>query len=138
MSVIPARLRRMVEQRAGGRCEYCRLSQVGQEATFHIDHIIPKSAHGPTQADNLAFACVSCSLRKERRQSGIDPVTGRKTPLFHPRRQHWREHFRCQGLHIIGRTPTGRATIDALRMNRPSILAIREEEVYRGRHPPKD
>jgi hypothetical protein len=33
-------------------------------------------------------------------------------------------------------TPTGRVTIAALAMNRPLILAIRQEEIARGRHPP--
>lgn len=28
-------------RRAGGRCEYCRLSQKGREAVFHVDHINP-------------------------------------------------------------------------------------------------
>jgi 5-methylcytosine-specific restriction endonuclease McrA len=65
MSDIPARLRRLVVSRAGDRCEYCRLAQKGQEATFHIDHILPKMAGGRTAAANLALACVSCSLRKE-------------------------------------------------------------------------
>lgn len=88
MSVIPARLRRDVIRRAGGRCEYCGLSQIGQEATFHIDHVIPRQAGGPTTADNLALACVSCSLRKEARRSATDPDTGRAAPLFNPRRQH--------------------------------------------------
>ncbi len=39
MSNISFELRRTVEARAKGRCEYCGLSQEGQEATFHIDHI---------------------------------------------------------------------------------------------------
>ncbi|HEX9654441.1 MAG TPA: HNH endonuclease signature motif containing protein, partial [bacterium] len=60
MSHIPAQLRRIVIERADSRCEYCRLSQEGQEATFHIDHIIPKSIRGETIAENLALACVSC------------------------------------------------------------------------------
>ncbi|MDZ4342267.1 MAG: HNH endonuclease signature motif containing protein [Candidatus Binatia bacterium] len=65
MSDIPARLRRLVVLRVGNRCEYCRLAQKGQEATFHVDHILPKAAGGRTTAANLALACVSCSLRKE-------------------------------------------------------------------------
>lgn len=136
MSDIPARLHRLVVQRAGDRCEYCRLSQAGQEATFHIDHIVPKAARGPTRADNLAIACVSCSLRKEARRSAIDPMSGRRVALFHPRRQRWGDHFRWAGLRVFGLTPTGRATVSALRMNRPLILAIREEEALRNRHPP--
>jgi 5-methylcytosine-specific restriction endonuclease McrA len=59
MRHIPAELRRFVSQRAVGRCEYCGLSQEGQEATFHIDHIVPLAASGQTTAENLALACVS-------------------------------------------------------------------------------
>jgi HNH endonuclease len=136
MSDVPARLHRLVLQRAGARCEYCGLSQEGQEASFHVDHIVPKVAQGPTRADNLALACVSCSLRKEARRSSVDPTSGRKVALFHPRRQRWRDHFRWAGVRILGLTPTGRATVSALRMNRPLILAIREEEAQRNRHPP--
>ncbi|WP_279239889.1 hypothetical protein [Scytonema sp. UIC 10036] len=40
-------------------------------------------------------------------------------------------------VYVIGLTPTGRATIDALNMNRPTILAIRKEEEFFGRHPPQ-
>lgn len=132
MSDIAARLRRLVVLRAGDRCEYCRLAQKGQEATFHIDHILPKVASGRTTAENLALACVSCSLRKEARRSAIEPNTNRRVALFHPRRQLWRDHFRWEGFRIVGLTPTGRATVTALQMNRPLILAIREEEAARG------
>lgn len=93
MSDIPAFMRRLVLRRAGGRCEYCHLSQAGQEATFHIDHIIPVVAGGKTVAENLALACVSCSLRKGARQTTIDPATGNEAPLFNPRLDVWSEHF---------------------------------------------
>jgi hypothetical protein len=136
MSLIPARLRRLVVGRARNRCEYCGLAQEGQEATFHIDHIVPVAAGGPTTAANLALACVSCSLRKEARQSAVDPRGGRKVRLFHPRRQRWADHFRWQGVRVVGLTSTGRATAAALQLNRPLILAIRREEAGRGRHPP--
>jgi hypothetical protein len=62
MTTIPASLRRLVIQRADNRCEYCRISQIGQVATFHIDHIVPVVAGGETIAKNLALACVSCKL----------------------------------------------------------------------------
>ena len=60
---IPARLRREAIRRARDRCEYCRLAQTGQAATFHIDHIVPRAAGGRTISQNLALACVTCSLR---------------------------------------------------------------------------
>lgn len=136
MSDISPGLHAEVVLRAGNRCEYCRLSQLGQEAAFHIDHVIPRAAGGPTAADNLALACVSCSLRKWAKQTATDPESGEEVPLFNPRTQAWAEHFRWAGERIVPLTPTGRATVAALALNRPLILAIRQEEAARGRHPP--
>lgn len=136
MTAIPASLRRLVVQRSGDRCEYCSLSQAGQAATFHIDHIIPVVAGGETTADNLALACVSCSLRKAARQTVADPETGETVTIFNPRQQDWKKHFRWAGVQVVGLTATGRATIDALAMNRAIMLAIRAEEELLGRHPP--
>jgi hypothetical protein len=39
---IPVSLQRRVRLRASERCEYCRIAQVGQEATFHVDHVMPR------------------------------------------------------------------------------------------------
>ncbi|MHB1557242.1 MAG: HNH endonuclease [Isosphaeraceae bacterium] len=83
--------------RAGDRCEYCGLSQAGQEAAFPVDHVVPRVAGGPTELDNLALACVSCSLRKWARRSAPAPETGEDTPLFSPRAQAWSDHFRWGG-----------------------------------------
>jgi HNH endonuclease len=125
-----------VIRRAGNHWEYCLLSQTGQEATFHVDHILAEANGGITAQENLAFACVSCSLRKEARQSGVDPETGKRVSLFHPRRDDWAEHFRWYGVEVESITAKGRATIAVLRLNRPSILVIRDEERLRGRFPP--
>lgn len=136
MRQIPASLRRLVIQRAANRCEYCGLAQAGQSATFHIDHILPVVAGGATSADNLALACVSCSLRKSARQSAIDPDTGADALLYNPRKERWGTHFRWEDVYVVGLTPAGRATVAALQINRPVILAIRAEEKVFRRHPP--
>jgi 5-methylcytosine-specific restriction endonuclease McrA len=133
---VPLPLKREVFQRAGGRCEYCGLSQAGQEAQFHVDHIRPLADGGATALENLALACVSCSLRKGARRAASDPVTGRAAPIFHPRSQVWSDHFQWKGCRVVGRTPTGRATVDGLKMNRMLAQAIRAEEALRSRHPP--
>ena len=91
---------------------------------------------GPTAEDNLALACVSCSLHKAARQSATDPETDTEVTIYNPRQHAWSEHFRWDDVHLIGLTPTGRATVLALRMNRPIILAIRAEESFFNRHPP--
>jgi len=134
-SFIPTKLRLFIAKRAENRCEYCGLSQLGQEATFHLDHVKPLAAGGETVADNLALACVSCSLRKAAKETAADPETGSETPLFNPRRDSWSHHFGWEGAVLVGLTATGRATIHALSMNRPLILAIRTEEAVLGRHP---
>ena len=94
MATIPISLRRSVIQRANNRCEYCGISQIGQVATFHIDHIVPVVAGGETSAENLALACVSCSLRKGARQNVKDMETGEVVSIFNPRQQEWKEHFK--------------------------------------------
>ncbi len=136
MTTIPASLRRFVIQRADNHCEYCGISQIGQVATFHIDHIVPVVAGGETAAENLALACVSCSLRKGARHDLKDLETGAVVSVFNPRQQVWKEHFSWNGVQVFGLTATGRATIEALDLNRLTMLAIRSEEELLGRHPP--
>jgi len=89
MTSIPAELRRMAADRAGDCCEYCRLPQRWQEATFHIDHILPRIDGGTTTDDNLALAGVSCSLRKAARVVAVDRDTGLYVALYHLRLQSW-------------------------------------------------
>jgi len=137
VSDISQRLRAAVVLRAINRCEYCGLSQIGQEAAFHVDHVVPRAAGGATVADNLAFACVSCSLRKGAKQTAIDPELLTEVPIFNPRTQTWDDHFRWEDVRMEPLTSTGRATVNELAMNRPLILAIRREEAAQGRHPPQ-
>ncbi len=136
MSYIPDYLRQLVIQRAYNHCEYCGLSQESQEATFHVDHVVPIRAGGETVVENLALACVSCSLRKSARQAAIDPQSGKEVALYNPRRDEWDDHFKWEGVQLTGLSAIGRATIVALSMNRTLILAIRLEEIKIGRHPP--
>jgi hypothetical protein len=138
MTKIPNVLRQLVIQRAKNRCEYCGISQLGQVATFHIDHIIPVVAKGETIAQNLALACVSCSLRKGARQEIEDPETREMVSIFNPRQQKWNAHFTWNKIEVIGLTATGRATVKALNLNRSILLAIRAEEELLGRHPPPE
>ena len=67
-----------------------------------------------------------------------DPDTNRAVPLFHPRQQPWREHFAWNQpcTHMIALTPTGRATIVALQLNRPELINLRSVLYAIGEHPP--
>jgi hypothetical protein len=136
MKYVSPFLRKLVIRRAGNRCEYCQLSQEGQEATFHIDHIVPLAVGGQTAPENLALACVSCSLKKGAKEF-VRLRGGEKTRLFNPRIDKWRDHFEWKNTILAARSELGNAMIALLDLNRPIILAIREEEKYLKRHPLK-
>jgi hypothetical protein len=129
---MDAALQRLVWQRAGGRCEYCRLPQDGSRAAFEIDHIIARHHHGRTVSGNLALSCAFCNGYKGPNLTGRDPHGGKITPLFHPRRHKWGYHFRYQGGTLIGRTAIGRTTVDVLRINHPQRVALREILIAAG------
>jgi hypothetical protein len=127
---------RLVEAGADGRCEYCRMHQALQGATFHVEHIVPSSQGGPSELPNLAWACPGCNLRKSDRVDAIDPTSGQTVQLFHPRRDVWTAHFEWDGYRLVGLTPVGRATIVALELNDPRRLLIRHAEELFGLFPP--
>ncbi len=130
MSKIPNRLRRSVQDRARGRCEYCLIPTRAQVAPFPIDHIEPESAGGRTISSNLALSCPRCNSHKWSHRKGTDPVTGRRVPLFNPRRHKWATHFRWSTKNpftIEGKTVIGRATVRRLRMNHPHMVLLRKE-----------
>ncbi|APR84404.1 Hypothetical protein A7982_09753 [Minicystis rosea] len=60
--------------------------------------------------------------------------------MFNPRTQRWNDHFAwsADASHVEGSTPTGRATVIALRMNRPTIVAARARWARVGWHPPEE
>lgn len=116
----------LVRQRAGHRCEYCRLPQHASALRFHIDHIVARQHGGSDDPANLALACPECNFQKGTNLSGIDPDTGVLTPLFHPRRDAWAEHFALVGARIAGKTATGRTTVWLLEMNTGDRLRWRE------------
>ncbi len=132
---MDAALERLVWERAGHRCEYCRMPQAFDEITFEIDHVIPGKHGGVTAADSLALACFFCNNRKGPNLSGIDPDSGRVVELFNPRRQRWERHFRWVGPRVVGRTKSGRATVVVLEMNLPSRVELREVLLSAGLFP---
>lgn len=129
---IPASLDTVVRQRARERCEYCHMPQAVRLLRFEIDHIVARKHGGSTEADNLALCCGQCNLHKGTDLSGMDPVTGRMTRLFHPRRDRWADHFRWERLTIVGVTPVGRVTVAVLQLNREADLPVHEELFLEG------
>lgn len=107
-----------VAHRAGHRCEYCHAPEVAFNFPFEVDHIAPTASGGTVAEDNLALVCRSCNVYKSDNLFGRDPLDGAETRLFSPRLDVWDEHYAIELDSVfVGRTPTGRATIDQLRMN---------------------
>ena len=135
---VPAALERLIFERSHGQCEYCRCLSGFHSDPFAVEHIIPGSRGGATHEANLALSCLGCNSFKAAFQTGIDPVTEREVPLFHPRQQSWSEHFAWSddATQVIGLTMSGRATIVRLRLNRPGLINLRAALYRFGVHPP--
>ena len=93
MTYISPALRRLVEERANYRCEYCLLSAGVTFFPHEVDHIIAVKHGGATNADNLAIACWRCNRYKGTDLGSFDPKTGTFSFLFNPRTQNWAEHL---------------------------------------------
>jgi hypothetical protein len=92
-----------------------------------IEHVIPRQHGGGDESVNLALACYRCNKYKGPNLSAFDPRTGRVVRVFNPRRQRWTEHFAFRGVLILGRSATGRATVELLRMNADKRQSLRRE-----------
>jgi hypothetical protein len=135
---ISTRLRRQLKADAGDRCGYCRSSEVLTAIPLVVDHIKAEALGGLTVRENLWLACTRCNGHKTNRTHAVDPVTSVEVPLFNPRAQVWAEHFAWSddGLYVVGLTAIGRATIQALHLNRPLLVDARRFWVQFGLHPP--
>ena len=135
---IPVQLAAQVLADAGHRCGYCRTDEHLTGSALSVEHIVPLAAGGLTERANLWRSCRDCNERKGAQIQARDPESGELVSLFHPREQRWRDHFRWSddGLFIVGITTIGRATIEALNLNRPHQLVARQRWVLVGWHPP--
>jgi hypothetical protein len=138
-SHVSAALRERVTREALRRCGYCLTQEAVTGTPMQIEHLIPESLGGPTEQVNLWLACGLCNLHKGDRIVAVDPGLGEVVRLFNPRAQAWAEHFAWSATadRILGRTSTGRATVVALHLNRPSLIAARRVWVSAGWHPPQ-
>ena len=138
---IPLKLATRIRQQARDRCGYCCLSSealIGM--AMELEHLVPFASGGKTTENNLWLSCRRCNEFKGAYTNAIDPVTGEEFVLFNPRRQIWSEHFRWNddGTEIVGVSPTGRATVVALRLNHPIIVTARKLWASVGWWPPVD
>jgi len=125
--------------RAQGYCEYCKSPADFTTEPFSIEHILPLSKNGSNDFFNLALACLGCNIIKSDKTAFIDPVSLQLSSLFNLRTMSWEEHFIWDETLtlIIGKTAIGRATVEALKLNRRPLTNLRHALIAIGEHPPK-
>jgi HNH endonuclease len=133
LTYIPENLRREVIERAGGNCEYGLLNERYSLKKHEIDHIRAEKHGGTTVESNLGFSCFECNRHKGSDLSSVDPLSDEVVPLFHPRRDVWREHFRLliDG-RIEGITSKGRVTVILLNINDSERISLRHALIGLG------
>ena len=129
-----------VRTRAKGVCEYCRSLETFSISGFSIEHIIPRAVGGTNAVENLALACQECNAHKFIATEAVDLLTSKQAALYHPRHDVWADHFAWADDYtvIMGRTPTGRATVERLQINRSAVVNLRRILRQAGYHPPQD
>lgn len=130
--------REAVAERAQHRCEYCQALKTYSPSPFNMEHIIPLSLGGLTNLDNLAYACYGCNRKKSDKRTFPDPLSGQFVPIYNPRKDIWSTHFTWSADNqlVVGLTPTGRATVEGLQLNRESLLNLRRVLELVLLHPP--
>jgi hypothetical protein len=134
---MDAALRAFVRERAGHRCEYCRLNEEDDDfIAFHVEHVVAKQHGGTDDSESLCYACSKCNWAKGPNLAGL--LEGKLYPLFNPRKQIWKRHFRWDHTTPVGQTKTGIVTIQVLNINDPSRIMLRENLLFEGRFPPEE
>jgi HNH endonuclease len=132
---ITVALRKLVIDRAQGKCEYCRIHQDFSIYTHEVDHVVAIKHGGETIAENLVLSCLPCNRHKGSDLTSIDPITGEITPLFNPRIHDWLKHFKLERGYILGQTSLGRTSIFLLRLNDPTRVQIRQALIQQKIYP---
>lgn len=140
MSKISVELDRRVRKDSKHRCCYCLTPQLLLSYKLEIEHILPLSKGGKSVKENLCLACRQCNLHKASKIFGFDVISGKRVRLFDPNSKNWQDHFTWDDrkIFIIGKTPCGRATVPALKMNDEWQTAAREIWKLTGKFPPND
>ncbi len=139
MSRLSEELKNKIRRAARNRCGYCLTPQEIISMLFEIEHLRPIADGGTDEEENLWLACRNCNAFKHAKIHAIDPITNTEVALFNPRTQNWNENFEFSEdkTKIIGKTPCGRATVTALRLNFEQAVIARNLWVSVGWFPPK-
>jgi hypothetical protein len=135
VSNVGERLRRQVAERAYHVCEYCLIHEDDTFWGCEIDHIISRKHGGISESDNLAWACGCCNNTKGSDLGTLVGEPPKLTPIFHPRRERWRDRLLLNGVRIDGADLCGEATVKLLALNHENRVRERDALAQTGRCP---
>lgn len=128
MSKISEKTRQIVRERAQFACEFCGVTEDDAGGMLTIDHFQPKTKGGDDSIENLLYCCMRCNLYK----SNYWPESNDEIHLWNPRREPASKHFLLLDdgtLHAL--TPTGKITLQRLRLNRTPLISYRLQKQQR-------
>lgn len=122
-----------VRDRYAGRCGYCGVHEVDAGGELTVDHFIPVTAGGGDEDENLVYACFRCNLFKADFVPTVaDRLNGHV--LLHPLHDDLSLHLRVdeETGRLDALTETGRFQIRLLRLNRPALVTMRLQTLFRS------
>lgn len=132
---ISHELRQQVAGRANFICEYCLLHDDESHFGSELDHIISLKHGGPTEFENLAYACMRCNRHKGTDLGSINWQTRQLVRFFNPRADRWAEHFQLRGAEIVSLTEIGEVTARIFGFNSSKRLKERTLLITVGLYP---
>jgi hypothetical protein len=126
---IPTALGEQVRRRAQFACEYCGVTETDSGGPLTADHFRPRTCGGTDDLDNLLYCCYRCNLYK----ADYWPAQPAELALWNPRKEPVEVHLRplADGT-LYPITPTGKFTLQRLRLNRPQLVAYRLRSQLEG------
>jgi hypothetical protein len=111
-------------------CGYCDVSEFEVGCTLEVDHFQPLSHGGTDDIANLVYACTACNRFK-----GDYWPTDDQSPdlhLLHPGKDDTSIHLvETASGRVNGLTKRGWFHIQWLRLNRPQLVALRQQRIER-------
>ena len=134
-SYITESLRELVAARADYLCEYCLIHEKHTVFGCQVDHIISLKHDGPTEPENLAYACAFCNRNKGSDIGSILSHSREFIRFFNPRTDWWADHFKLVGYIIEPITQIAMATTKILGFNHPDRILERKLLISVGKYP---
>lgn len=127
---ISVEVRAEIRKQYRESCGYCGVSEFEVGSTLEVDHFRPLLHGGTDDMANLVYACTACN----RFKGDYWPVDDQSLDLYllHPRKDDMSTHIiETASGRVNGLTKRGWFHIQWLHLNRPQLVALRQQRIER-------